>query len=343
MADFHDQQPQNPIEQFPIRKIWRDDLPPRLLEIPNKDIPAMLYVRGDQNLLYEQAVSLNPNTLGELPFRKLVSSRLLCVVGSRECTPYGKEVCEKLIAGLRGFPITIVSGLALGIDSIAHRAALSAGLKTVAVPGSGLDPSAIYPSNHARLANEILAAGGCLISEFPPLERARAYFFPQRNRIMAGLCHATLIIEAEADSGTLITARLTLDYNRDLLAVPGSIFSDFSVSCHNLIRDGATPITSSADLLQALGFEVESDEVRAEANNQYENAAEKTPIDFSIRCPDVTSKELILLEFLRRPKSRDQIFTTIDLPAAEINATLSSLELKGWTEERGGELRLAKN
>ena len=333
MANFHNQ-------QYPIRKIWREDLPPRLLEIPEKVIPTMLYIRGDQSLLYEQAVSLDPNTSanGKLPFRKLVSSKLLCVVGSRECTPYGKEVCEKLIAGLRGFPITIVSGLALGIDSIAHRAALEAGLKTVAVPGSGLDPSAIYPSNHARLADEILAAGGCLISEFPPLERARAYFFPQRNRIMAGLCHATLIIEAEAGSGTLITARLTLDYNRDLLAVPGSIFSDFSVSCHDLIRDGATPITSSADLLRALGFEVETEKEEKDEDHE----APKTPIDFSIRYPDATPEELILLEFLRQPKSRDQIFATIDLPAAEINATLSSLELKGWTQEQAGQLRLSK-
>ncbi len=257
MADF----------DFPIKQIERDELPPRLLEIPEKDLPAKLYVRGDQSLLYEQAISLDPEALasnpnanssnGQLPFRKLVSSKLLCVVGSRDCTPYGKEVCERLVAGLAGFPITIVSGLALGIDSIAHRAALEAGLATVAVPGSGLDPRAIYPPGHARLAEEILVAGGCLISEFPPLENARPYFFPQRNRIMAGLCHATLIIEAEAGSGTLITARLTLDYNRDLLAVPGSIFSDFSVSCHDLIRDGATPITSPVDLLRALGFEVE--------------------------------------------------------------------------------------
>ena len=119
-------------------------------------------------------------------------AKWLCVVGSRKFSNYGKEVCEELIAGLVGQPVIIVSGLALGIDAIAHNAALNAGLKTIAVPGSGLDPKVLYPKSHFQLARKILEAGGALISEFEPDMVATPYTFPQRNRIMAGLCHATL-------------------------------------------------------------------------------------------------------------------------------------------------------
>src|SRR3989344_2642579 len=149
----------------------------------------------------------------------------LCVVGSRKYSSYGKEVCEKLIEGLRGYPVVIVSGLALGMDAIAHRAALSAKLHCVAVPGSGLDPSVLYPATNRRLADEILKAGGVLLSEFEPNFRATAWSFPQRNRIMAGLSDAVLVIEAEKRSGTLITARLATAYHRDVFTIPGSIFS----------------------------------------------------------------------------------------------------------------------
>ena len=206
--------------------------PPLLREIP--DPPKQLYVRGELPS-YEHA--------------------WLAVVGSRAVTPYGRQACEYLIEGLRGYPVVIVSGLAYGIDACAHKAALNAGLKTVAVPGSGLNWDVMYPKAHVNLAKEIIKAGGAHLSEFDPEQKAADYTFPQRNRIMAGMCKATLVIEAKERSGSLITARLTTEYNRELLVVPGSIFSDASRGTHQFLKLGATPVTEPADILRALGIE----------------------------------------------------------------------------------------
>ena len=147
------------------------EFPALLREIP--DPPEQLFIRGTY------------------PSEDYI---FLCVVGSRKYTPYGKSACQSLLSGLRGYPIAIVSGLALGIDAIAHEAALTAGLPTVAVPGSGLQDSVLYPRTNFGLAQRILKAGGALLSEFPPEHEARPENFPQRNRIMAGLSHATLVI-----------------------------------------------------------------------------------------------------------------------------------------------------
>src|SRR4051812_17012803 len=191
---------------------------PRLLnEIPDR--PKRLFVRG------------------ELPSDEY---KFLAVVGSRACTPYGRQAVTHLIDGLRGYPIVIVSGLAYGADAEAHKAALKAGLPTVGVPGSGLDWDVLYPRANVGLAKEILKAGGALLSEFKPDMKAADYTFPQRNRIMAGLCKATLIIEAKEKSGSLITARLAADFNRDVLVVPGQIFSAESKGTHQFLRLGAT-------------------------------------------------------------------------------------------------------
>ena len=178
------------------------DFPPLLREIPQS--PKQLYVRGTLPSF-------------DVPW--------LAVVGSRACTAYGERALKYLIEGLRGYPVVIVSGLAYGIDALAHKAAMDAGLATVAVPGSGLDWDVLYPRAHVGLAREILASGGALLSEFNPDMRATDYSFPQRNRIMAGLCRATLVIEAKEKSGSLITAKLAAEYNRDLLVVPGSILA----------------------------------------------------------------------------------------------------------------------
>src|SRR3990167_8695121 len=191
--------------------------------------------------------------IGEIPSDDHV---FLAVVGSRKFTSYGKQAAEQIIAGLKGFPIIIVSGLAIGIDSIAHNAALNAGLTTIAIPGSGLNDDVLYPASNRALAKKIVERGGALISPFKPDFKATEWSFPARNRIMAGMSQAVLLIEAEEKSGTGITARLALDYNRDVYAVPGSIFSPTSRGTNALIAGGATPITQSADLLTALGFEV---------------------------------------------------------------------------------------
>lgn len=181
--------------------------------------------------------------------------KLLVVVGSRALSPYGKEVCEKLIKDLAGYPISIVSGLALGTDAVAHKAAIAAGLHTIAVPGSGLADEVIYPRSNAALAKEILASGGLLLSEHEDSHKARVFDFPSRNRIMVGLSHAVLIIESGPQSGTLITARLTHEYNRDLLCVPHRITDPHGFGAHLFIRMGATLVADAAHILEMLGLE----------------------------------------------------------------------------------------
>ncbi|MFT5179747.1 MAG: DNA processing protein [Candidatus Paceibacteria bacterium] len=185
------------------------------------------------------------NIIGSPPPKENIN---ICIVGSRKNTEYGKKVCEELIKGLKGYPFSIISGLALGIDGIAHQAAIDAELYTAAVIGSGLNQ--IYPKSHMKLAGDILNSGGAIISEYANDDKASKYTFPERNRIMAGMSHAVLVIEATDRSGTLITSRLATEYNRDVLAVPGPVDSDGSFGPHMLIKLGAVPITSSEDILE---------------------------------------------------------------------------------------------
>lgn len=212
-----------------IHEITWENLPYRLKEIP--DPPNSLYVRGAE--IEEERPTL-------------------AVVGSRKMSEYGRRACEKLVAGLADYDIQIVSGLAYGIDSVALRSALKAGIRTIAVPGSGINDRVLYPRAHLSLAHEILTTSGTLISEFEPSQRADKWTFPQRNRIMAGLSDATLLVEAAERSGSLITARLSLEYNREVLVVPGEIFSKTSRGTNDLLRDGATPILESSDIAHAL-------------------------------------------------------------------------------------------
>lgn len=282
-----------------IIKLKPEEFPPQLLEIPQP--PKTLYIRGsmpDPDLTY------------------------LAIVGSRNYTSYGKDICEKLIKGLKGYPIVIVSGLALGIDSIAHRTALNVGLKTIAFPGSGLDDKVIYPKTNIFLAKEIIENGGCLISEFEPNFISTLYSFPQRNRLMAGMSKAVLIIEAEEKSGTLITARLALDYNKDVLAVPGSAFSSNSNGTNWLIKQGATPITKSEDILEALGFKIEKPELSDEE-----------------KYADCSNEEIMVINLLREPRERDDLIREMKMDIARANALLSIMELKELIKEELSEIR----
>jgi len=300
-------------EKYPIHILGKDKFPPLLKEI--NDPPDLLYIRG---------ALPNPE------------NKVLAVIGSRKHSSYGKDVCEELIDGLRGYPITIVSGLALGMDGLAHKAALSAKLQTIAVPGSGLSEEMLYPHSHFNLAEKILEAGGGLLSEYPPELQAAPWTFPQRNRIMAGLSHAILIIEARRPSGTLITARLATDYNRDVLAVPGSIFSDASAGSHFLIKSGAIPITSSADILAALGFEKKDEDGEKEDKRGVDQTL------FSQKYQDCSKDELLAIELLRSPMSRDELVRTLasTMPVSQINILLSLLEIKGLIKESVGLIRL---
>ncbi|MFH1200800.1 MAG: DNA-processing protein DprA [bacterium] len=284
-----------------IKKLPKEKFPKALLEIPQP--PKDLWV------------------IGEMPPENLV---YLCVVGSRKFTSYGREACEKIIAGLKGYPIVIVSGLAMGIDAIAHHKALSIGLRVLVFPGSGLSLEAMYPKTNVRLAREIIEKGGCLISEFEPDFKATLWGFPMRNRLMAGISKAVLIIEAEERSGTLITARLTTEYNRDLLVVPGSIFSPNSKGVNKLLHQGATPVTSSEDVLEALGFELPKDK-------------EKQAKLFL----DLLPEEKLVVNLLREPSPRDDLIRALKMPTPTANALLSVMEIKGLIKEEMGEIRLA--
>jgi len=290
------------------RKMIADELP-QLAEIPHP--PSELYI------------------VGKLP-SELPDGRAyiyLSVVGSRKYTEYGQQACHELIMGLRGYPVAVVSGLAYGIDQIAHRAAMMAKLPTIAIPGSGLSLSALYPRGHTQLAEEILYKGGCLLSEFPPETKAAPWTFPQRNRLMAGIARAVLIIEAEQKSGTLITARLATEYNRDVLVVPGSIYSASSVGANFLLRQGATPITCADDLLQALGL-------------LEENKMLPFPKDLSPEEMEIVS--LLTTAPLARDEVAHLLAAQFSRKPHEISATLSILEIKGLIEEKLGLLQLKK-
>lgn len=295
------------IKKFPLYIVSADELPSLLKETPYP--PKKLYARGKLPWVGEDKKE----------------TKFLSVVGSRAYTSYGEEACKKLIAGLRGHNICIVSGLALGIDSIAHHAALEAGLLSVAVPGSGLDPRVLYPRANTRLAEKILEAGGAIISEEDPMYRATPYSFPKRNRIMAGMSHAVLVIEAELKSGTLITSKYATDYNRDVLTVPGSIFSRKSAGPHMLIRLGATPVCTSDDILEALGFET---------------AVDKKPEQKTLAL--CTPDERAVIEILAEPMTRDALIRAIGeklgRPISEINSLLVMMEIKELIIEKMGEI-----
>ncbi len=288
------------MKNFEIETLTGENIPQMLQEIP--DAPEKLYLQGTLP---------GPDT------------KILAVVGSRKYTQYGKDACEKLISGLRGYNICIVSGLALGIDGIAHRAALDAGIKTIAVPGSGLDHSVLYPSTHKQLAQTILEKGGALISEFEPNFRATPYSFPQRNRIMAGMSHAVLVIEAEIKSGTLITSKFATEYNRDVLTVPGSIFSKNSLGPNMLIRLGATPVRNSEDILEALGFKIKEE-----------------PKNLELKYADCSEEELLVIKILNEPMEKDELIRALKMPVSKASTILSIMEIKGLIQESIGEIRL---
>lgn len=278
-----------------IRELAHEDWPASLLEIPH--VPKRLWVRG----------TLPPE-----------GTKRLAVVGSRAMSRYGKEACEELIHGLAGYPISIISGLAIGVDACAHEAALTAGLHTLAVPGSGLDDTVLYPRTNHGLAKAILESGGGMLSEYPPEEISRPYYFPERNRLMVGLADAVLVIEAGEKSGTLITARLAGEYNRDLLCIPHRIGDAHGVGANLFIRLGAGLVSEPAHILEALRITPREETVRG-----------TTP-------QNLTETEQTIWNALTEPKTRDEILRAAGGGAGEILTALVSLEIAGHIKEAYG-------
>jgi DNA processing protein len=281
-----------------IRELERSEWPIQLLEIPQP--PERLWVRG----------AMPP-----------AGHKLLTVVGSRAMTRYGQEACEKLIIGLAGYPISIVSGLALGTDTCAHKAALSAGLHALVVPGSGLDDDILYPRSNRSFAKEILEKGGGMISEYAPDTASRVHFFPERNRIMVGLSDAVLVIEAGEKSGTLITARLASEYNRDLLCIPHRIGDPHAFGSHLFIRLGAALVSDPLHILEAL------------------HIAPREGSSTGVAPSDLEGAELVIWNMLHEPMTRDEILRGSQASTGETLTALVALELRGLIKEEFGAWR----
>ncbi len=261
-----------------------------------QDPPAILYVKGELKKQDNFSVS---------------------IVGSRKCTPYGKFVARKFSKEFANKGITIVSGLALGIDSEAHRGAIDANGRTIAVLGSGVD--VVYPSSNTKLYEKIISSSGAVISEFPLGTKPQKFNFPFRNRIISGISLATIVVEAAEKSGSLITARLAAEQGRDVFSVPGNITSKMSKGTNNLIKDGAIPITEPEDL-----FAYES---------AFSSLFGKTK-DHSAELNDEEKKILSVLE--NSSETIDGISTKAGIPAGEVLRIITYMEVKGFVKRAGG-------
>ncbi len=272
---------------------WDDDgYPANLRQIPQA--PPLLYMRGQLEQQDELAVA---------------------IVGTRRVSPYGREVAGELGANLARHGVTVVSGLALGVDTIAHQSALDAGGRTIAVLGSSVDH--IYPARNRRLAMQIIEQGA-LISEYALGTRPEAKNFPPRNRIISGLSLAVIVVEAAKRSGALITASFAAEQSRDVFAVPGSILSPGSDGCNRLIQDGAFPITSVSDLLERLQLP------RVVAHQEARDTVPASP-----------DEELILQHISTEPQHMNDIVRAAPLDTSEVSSLLAMMELKGLVRQVG--------
>ncbi len=282
-----------------LKKEFSNSFLKKLLEI--EDCPKSLFMIGNNN------------------FNEKI--KFIAIVGSRRHSNYAKEALEKIISELQGYNIVIISGLALGIDSWAHIFAMKYGLKTISVPGSGLNEKVIYPRSNLNLAKKILESNGLLLSEFEENFKATPWAFPQRNRIMAGLSDLVLVVEAKEKSGTLITARLTLDYNRDLAVIPNSIFSEYSKGSNKLLKQGAHPIFSGDDILELLNIKTGEKKLK------------------QLKLEDFSEIEQKILLVLSEPKNKNELQIELNINITKLQTELSILELKGVIKESLGKFR----
>ncbi|MBI4220816.1 MAG: DNA-protecting protein DprA, partial [Chloroflexi bacterium] len=266
---------------------------PRLLK-ETYDPPAVLYVRGE---------------LGE------TDSHGVAVVGTRVPTPYGRETAYRLAGELAAAGITVVSGLALGIDALAHKAALEAGGPTVAVLGTG--PDEIFPVRHKDLAERIVERGA-LVTEYPLDTKYDAMNFPRRNRVLSGLARGTLVVEAGMRSGALITVKYALEQNREVFAVPGSILSEKSAGTNWLIQQGAKLVVNCSDILEELNIL---------------STGRQLPLGVHAGGDDL--ERLVLSAVTAEPVHIDDVIRTSGLPSSTVSAALTMMELRGLVRQAG--------
>ena len=294
------------VEQKRLRVLTLNDVdyPQRLREC--EDAPLVLYYCGSANLN---------------------SQRVISIVGTRKCSEYGREVCNNFIADLkRYYPDTlIVSGLAYGIDVCAHRAALDNGMSTIGVLAHGLDT--IYPSMHRQIAADMVHRQGGLLTEYGVHTTPEKGNFVRRNRIVAGMCDACIVVESSERGGSLITAELAMEYNRDVFAFPGRVYDEYSRGCNNLIRrQQATLLTCAADLLDAMGWD-----------NPLKKDSKRKVVQQEL-FPDLTDEERALVNTLKDvdDKHINQIAIDANIPYSRASMILFDLEMKGIVKALGG-------
>ena len=283
-------------EKIKIIKKSSKEYPKILREIVNA--PKQLYVRG------------------ELPKNHEMN---FAIVGTRAASEYGKTLAFKIAKELAELGFNIVSGLALGIDTQAHLGALAGSGKTIAVLGSGIDDVSIFPKENLALVKKIVDSGGAVISEYEPQAKSEIWYFPERNRIVSGLSRGALVVEAPEKSGALITARLALEQNREVFAIPGSVFSKNSIGANNLIKSGAKMVTSVDDILEEfnlIGLKSKKGE------NKRENMNPEEKLIFSI--------------IEKEPVHIDKICEIAKMPAGRVMSIVSILEIQGIIKNIGG-------
>lgn len=280
------------VDRAGLRALTREhpDYPENLAHIPLA--PPVIFVRGQLSQADAWAVA---------------------VVGTRSPTTYGREAARRLAADLAGSGVTVVSGLAIGVDTLAHQAALDAGGRTLAVLPCGADM--VYPERNRALAERI-AAAGALVSEFPLGTRPIPQFFPVRNRLISGLARGVVVVEAGPESGALITVEYALDQGREVFAVPGSIFSRMSEGTNRLIRNGAGLVLAAQDILDALNMS------RAASQQEVRAALPEDPTEAAV---------LALVSY--EPQHADALARLLNLPIAQVSGTLAVLELKGLVRQ----------
>lgn len=275
-----------------------------------------------------------PLSLKKIPFapkviyvKGKISSNENCfaIVGTRLCSPYGKQIALEIANHLTNAGLTIVSGLAYGIDTWAHKAAIQAKKRTIAVLGTGLQDKSIYPQENLDLSKQIINYGGCLISEFPPETPGYKSNFPARNRIISGLCLGVLVVEAKQKSGALITANWAKKQNKKLFAIPGPIHSQNSKGPHYLIKNGAILVESANDILKAL--------------NQKNLKLFVSASEADTKIPE---ENLILQVLKEKPLHIEKIIEKTNLPAQKVCSMLSIMEINNIITNLGGNIYAPK-
>lgn len=281
---------------YTITKIPSLDIFPELIHYTQ--IPESLYVRGTVPL----------------------DGLRIAIIGSRNLTTYGKDTTWKLIEGLQHFPAVIVSGLAFGIDIEAHKAALHYKLPTIAIPGSGLSQKALYPASHITVAEEIIQHNGALISMFEPEQIGTTWTFPRRNRLIAALADMIIVVEAQHESGSLITAQFGLEFGKKIGAVPGNVNSSNSFGTNNLLKQGATVICDAVDIARECNWTIPTLNINQESLL-------------------LNSDEEKIIKTLSEARSKSELARLTGIDIASVGVTISRLELKGYVAEEMGLVR----